>query len=308
MSKRKRRSVVPSRTNKKIDSHLPSAGKGSDYVLCCADALRSLRKLPRLPMLDLVVTSPPYNIGKSYEKKMGLGAYLDFHGEVIEEIVQRLKPTGSLCWQVGNYVENGYIEPLDILLHPIFRNHKLILRNRIVWHFGHGLHCKRRFSGRYEVVLWYTKSDDYTFNLDAIRVPSKYPGKRSYRGPNAGKLSSHPDGKNPEDVWSIPNVKGRHKEKTVHPCQFPVGLVERLVLAFTDPGDLVLDPFCGVGSAGVAAALHKRRFWGSDLSAAYIRVARSRVRAALEGRAVYRPHDQVLYDHTKSSLSRRPVE
>ena len=78
------------------------------------------------------------------------------------------------------------------------------MRNRIVWHFGHGLHASRRFSGRYEVIMWFTKSDDYTFNLDAVRVPQKYPQKKHFKGPRRGELSGNPLGKNPGDVWEIP--------------------------------------------------------------------------------------------------------
>lgn len=133
----------------------------------------------------------------------------------------------------------------------MFKEYKLQMRNRIIWHFGHGLHSKKRFSGRYEVVLWYTKSNEYTFNLDDVRVPSKYPGKRHFKGPKAGQLSGHPLGKNPDDVWNIPNVKSNHVEKTSHPCQFPVGLIERLTLALTNKSELIFDPFAGVASAGV---------------------------------------------------------
>jgi len=230
--------------------------------------------------------------------------YIAFQTRVIDAIVPRLKRTGSLCWQVGSYVQNGHIEPLDILLHPVFKKHNLALRNRIVWHFGHGLHCKRRFSGRYEVVLWYTHDDDYVFNLDAVRVPSKYPGKRTAQG----RYTGHPDGKNPEDVWDIPNVVGNHKEKTIHPCQFPVGLAERLILALTNPRGIVFDPFCGVGSTGVAAAAHKRRFLGVDTQRRYLDVAAKRIGNALCGREEYRPHDQPIYDHRESSLSIYPSE
>lgn len=148
---------------------------------------------------------------------------------------------------MGNYVDNGEIIPLDILLYPIFSSFKLKLRNRIVWHFGHGLHASKRFSGRYEVILWFTKTDEYVFNLDNVRVPQKLPNKKHFKGPNKGKLSGHPLGKNPSDVWEIPNVKSNHVEKTIHPCQFPVELIERLVLALTDEGDWVFDPFIGGG-------------------------------------------------------------
>ena len=171
------------------------------------DVEKFLDALPMQPIFDLVVTSPPYNIGKEYENQVPLSDYYDWQKRIIEKIYPRLKDNGSICWQVGNYVENGSITPLDIELAPIFKELNLHLRNRIIWHFGHGLHNKSRFSGRYEVIMWYTKSDTYTFNLDDVRVPAKYPGKRSYRGENKGKLSGNPKGKNPEDVWEIPNVK-----------------------------------------------------------------------------------------------------
>jgi adenine-specific DNA-methyltransferase len=237
-----------------------------------------------------------------------LESYLAWQTEIIDEIVPRLKPTGSLCWQVGNFVENGHIVPLDIEFAPIFRAHGLQMRNRIIWHYGHGLHAKRRFSGRYEVVLWYTKTDDYIFNLDDVRIPAKYPGKRHFKGPKVGQPSGNPLGKNPEDVWSIPNVKSNHREKTIHPCQFPVGLIERLVLALTGPSGLVFDPFAGVASAGVAATVHGRRFWGCELVDEYVHLGQQRLQDALDGHAIYRRHDEPLYDYRKSNLSRTPPE
>ena len=94
------------------------------------------------------------------------------------------------------------------------------MKNRIVWHFEHGLHLKHKFSGRYETILWFVKTDKYIFDLDKVRVPQKYPGKVGYKGKNKGKYSGNIKGKNPSDVWIIPNVKSFHKEKTIHPCQF----------------------------------------------------------------------------------------
>ena len=137
-------------------------------------------------------------------------------------------------------------------------------------------------------------------------MPAKYPGKKHFKGPNAGKFSGNPLGKNPEDVWNIPNVKSNHVEKTEHPCQFPVGLIERFVLSLTNPGDLVFDPFAGVASAGVAAALHQRRFWGCELMPSYAKTGVERLQETLEGSAKYRPHDRALYDHTQSKLSHAP--
>lgn len=278
-----------------------------DHAIWNGDVEAFLKSLPQKPTFDLIVSSPPYNIGKSYESKKALEKYLEWQERIIDLMVPLLRDTGSLCWQVGNFVDNGVIAPLDIEFAPIFKKHGLQLRNRIIWHFGHGLHNKRRFSGRYETIMWYTKTDDYVFDLDPVRVPAKYPGKKHFKGPKAGKLSGNPLGKNPEDVWSIPNVKSNHVEKTDHPCQFPVGLIERLVLSMSKAGDLVFDPFAGVASAGVAATIHGRRFVGCELDPSYSKTGMGRLQDALDGTAKYRPHDKPIYDHTTSPLSKAPV-
>lgn len=259
------------------------------------DCLELLHQIPS-GAAKLIVTSPPYNVGKSYEKKQTLEEYLAFQDSVIEESIRVLDERGSICWEVGNHVSDGEVFPLDILLYPMFKKRGLKLRNRIVWSFGHGLHCSRRFSGRHETILWFTKGDYYVFNLDPVRVPSKYPGKRSFKGPNKGQLSGNPLGKNPTDVWDIPNVKFNHVEKTEHPCQFPVELVERLVLALTDPGDLVVDPFMGVGTTCVAAVLRGRRGAGAEIVRDYVATARNRVWLALTGRLRTRPMGRPVYE------------
>jgi adenine-specific DNA-methyltransferase len=282
--------------------------KVTNNALFGMDVEKFLDTLPCEPIFDLVVTSPPYDIGKEYEERIPLEDYIAWQKRIIEKIYVRLKSTGSICWEVGNYVNNGSIVPLDIELAPIFKGLNMQLRNRIIWHFGHGLHNKKRFSGRYEVIMWYTKSEDYVFNLDPVRVPSKYPGKKYFKGPNKGKLSGNPLGKNPEDVWEIPNVKSNHIEKTIHPCQFPVGLVERLVLSMTNEGGLVFDPFSGVASSGVAALLHGRTYWGCELMPEYIKISKERLEATLDDTVKYRPFDKPIYDHTKSNLSIVPDE
>lgn len=287
-------------------SKFPLPDNISDYFLWNGDSESFLDHLPEKPIFDLVVTSPPYNIGKDYEKKKTLDIYLNWQERIIKKIHPRLKDSGSICWQVGNYIENGIIQPLDIELAPIFKKLGMQLRNRIIWKFGHGLHCKKRFSGRYEVVMWYTKTDDYKFNLDSVRVPSKYPGKKHFKGPKAGQLSGNPMGKNPEDVWEIPNVKSNHVEKTIHPCQFPVGLIERLVLSTTEKDDLVFDPFAGVASAGVASIIHERKFWGCELFPQYLKIGARRLNKALKGTEKYRPYYKPVYDHTLSNLSKAP--
>ena len=263
--------------------------------MSCEDNLAFMRPLPD-GMMKLIVTSPPYNIGKRYEQRSPLDAYIKAQAQVISECVRLLSDQGSLCWQVGNHVDNGEIFPLDIWLYPIFREHGLKLRNRIVWHFEHGLHCSKRFSGRYETILWFTKGDDYTFNLDPVRVPSKYPGKKYFKGPKMGQLSGNPLGKNPGDIWLIPNVKHNHVEKTDHPCQFPVELVERLVLSMTDDGDNIFDPYMGVGSSIVAAIKNGRSGYGCDVDRAYVDIAWERVHLERAGLLKTRPMGKPVYD------------
>ena len=271
---------------------------GVDSAIACQDNIEFMASLPDGAM-KLIVTSPPYNIGKLYEERVPLDSYIHGQARVIAECVRLLHPNGSLCWQVGNSVEEGEVFPIDTLLYPLFKEHGLKLRNRIVWHFEHGLHCTRRLSGRYETINWFTKSDKYFYDLDPIRVPSKYPGKRHFKGPNAGKLSGNPKGKNPGDVWIFPNVKSNHVEKTIHPCQFPVELVERLVLSMTNPGDAVLDPYMGVGTSIVAALMHGRRGYGCDIVGEYVDIAKARILALQAGTLKTRPMGKPVYDPTK---------
>lgn len=250
----------------------------ADIILFEGDRLDLMRSIPD-KLVKLVITSPPYNLGKVYEcKEKDFSKYLTGQEDTIREAIRVLTDDGSICWQVGTYVNNGEILPLDIPIYTISKKFGLKLRNRIVWHFGHGLHCSKRFSGRYETILWFTKTDLYTFNLDAIRIPQKYPEKKHYKkNEKYGTFSCNPLGKNPSDVWEITNVKYGHPEKTIHPCQFPITLVERLILSMTNPGDIVLDPYLGVGSTICAAIIHNRIGYGSEIRGEYLRIAEERI-------------------------------
>ena len=267
----------------------------AEVTMRTADNLEFMQSLDDGSM-KLIVTSPPYNIGKSYEAREPLEKYIRDQTRVVSECVRLLNPQGSICWQIGNHVRNGEIFPLDVVLYQVFKDFGLKLRNRIIWHFEHGLHCKKRLSGRYETIMWFTKENDYTFNLDPIRVPSKYPGKKHYKGPKIGQRSGNPLGKNPGDIWIFPNVKNNHIEKTIHPCQFPVELVERLVLALTDEGDCVFDPYMGVGSTVIAAVRHGRKGYGCDTVEEYVDVAWERVNQLRVGRLKTRPMNKPVYD------------
>jgi len=275
-----------------ISSKLSSS---SDVFFHQGDCLELLRSLPQ-GIARLIVTSPPYNIGKKYERKTGLDEYLESQENVIKECHRVLADDGSICWQVGNFVSENEIVPLDIALWPAFRKLGFKMRNRIIWHFEHGLHCSRRFSGRYETIIWFTKNDRYVFNLDKVRVPQKYPGKRYFKGPKAGQYSCNPLGKNPGDMWIIPNVKHNHVEKTIHPCQFPVELIERLVLSMTDEGDNVFDPYMGVGSSVLAAVKNGRTGYGCDISEEYVDVAWERLHLLRAGMLRTRPMGKPVYD------------
>ncbi|SEB03185.1 adenine-specific DNA-methyltransferase [Paraburkholderia sartisoli] len=247
-------------------------------------------------------------MGKEYEGNNEVESFVDAHLAMLPEIVRVTAPGGSICWQVGNYVRKNEVIPLDYLVYDVMRAFPdMKLRNRIVWMFGHGLHCQTRFSGRHETILWFTKGDDYLFDLDAVRVRQKYPGKRSSKGPNKGELSGNPKGKNPSDIWDIPNVKANHIEKTEHPCQFPVALVQRLVKALCPVDGILLDPYCGVGSSGVAAMLEKRRFLGGELSEKYADVAKDRITEAVSGIARVRPLDMPVYEPSPNEkVAKRP--
>lgn len=278
--------------------------QSESIVVFPGDCLDLLESMPD-ESVQLIATSPPYNIGKEYEKRLHLDHYIQQQTKVVSECVRVLSSRGSICWQVGNYVHNGAITPLDAVLYPLFTASGLKMRNRIIWHFEHGLHCRKRFSGRYETIMWFTKSADYVFNLDAVRVPQKYPKKKYFKGPKAGQYSCNPLGKNPGDLWVIPNVKSNHVEKTEHPCQFPVELIERLVLSLTDKGDWVFDPFLGTGTTVIAAIRHGRRGAGAETEAKYVEIALRRIRQEMEGVLKTRPMDRPVYDPTEGGAGLR---
>jgi len=283
------------------------------------DALTALDKVDDASC-SLLVTSPPYNIGKEYErdKRRTLPEYLEWIDPIMENAVAKVSDGGHVCWQTGNFVEDGEVFPLDFFFYERLFKLGLKLRNRIIWHFNFGLHAQRRFSGRYETLLWFTKGDDYYFNLDPVRVPQKYPGKRhsSTKGERAGLPSGNPKGKNPSDfwtfdpksgfdrdpVWEFPNVKANHPEKTFHPCQFPTELVERCVLALTRPGETVLDPFIGSGTTGIAALKHGRKVVGIDRDPRYVALARTRFALLAQNQLVTRPMGKPIYKPSTTEL------
>ncbi len=272
-------------------------------------------------IFQLIMTSPPYNMDKEYEKMQSLEKYSKEIESVIGKLSILLDEKGSICWQVGNYInpKTKEVVPLDIFYHELFRKHGFILRNRIIWHFGHGLHASQRFSGRYETIMWYSKSEKYIFNLDAVREKHKYPGKTYYKGPKKGQISGNPKGKNPSDVWEIlksdwdrqiweiPNVKANHKEKTIHPCQYPVELVGRCILALTNENDWVLDPYAGVGSTLLASLIHNRNCVGIEKYKKYILVGKKRIKQFEQGNPEVREFGKPIFNpNPNMAVSKKP--
>ena len=263
------------------------------------DCLPWLSSLPA-ESVDCIISSPPYNIGKEYESRQALDAYLAEQAQVLAQCARVLKTTGSIFWQVGAYSNRGSLIPLDIRFFPILEDLQLIPRNRIMWVRQHGLHARNKFSARHETILWFTKTDDYKFYLDAVRVPQKYQNKKSWRGQNKGELTCNPEGKNPGDVWVFQNVKHNHEEQTVHPAQFPEDMVARMTLATTQTGDVVLDPYMGTGTVAVVARDHGRRFLGAELDPGYHSVALRRLAGVPDANGLF-PNLKTLRDFCQRS-------
>ena len=223
----------------------------------------------------LHLTSPPYNLGKPYGGANGASAdcmrFTYYHGflmQVISELARTAKPGGTILLNLGSTRDwEERLLPLDIMLFEDLRRAGLAFQSRIIWEIPHGLTPKRRLAERYETVLVCSKGEAQTFNPSAARVPQKEPGKRAFKGPDRGKLSGHPLGAHPTNVWRIRNVGSNHKERRWgdHPAQFPVALAKRGILLYSMPGDLVCDCFSGSGTTQHAAIETGRNFIGADL-------------------------------------------
>ena len=288
--------------------------KGNKVTLFNGDCLELLKNMPD-ESVDLIVTSPPYCIGKAYEDPHDdIETFKQQHINIFNDMYRVLKTGGSVCWQVGYHVSDKCIVPLDYIIYELFTSLSkdicapLILRNRIIWTFGHGLNSTNRFSGRHEVILWFTKGEQTIFNLDDIRVPQKYPGKRSYKGPHKGEFSGNPLGKNPSDVWTIPNVNANHLEKTNHPCQFPVAIPQRLIKALTPSEGVVLDPFSGSGTTGVAAIIEGRKFVGAEIQDNYYDISKNRLNEAANGNIRIREDKPVVEPNQNTAVAKLPEE
>lgn len=176
----------------------------------------------------------------------------------------------------------------------------MLPRNRIVWVRQHGLHGRNKFSARHETILWFTKSNGYKFFLDPIRVPQKYQDKKAWSGEKRGELTCNPLGKNPGDIWIFRNVKHNHEEQTIHPAQFPEDMVARIILSTTEPGDVVLDPYMGTGTAAVVARDHDRHYIGAEIDKDYHSVALRRISGLPDADGCF-PNLKTLRDYAEAT-------
>ena len=230
------------------------------------------------PVFDLTVTSPPYNIGKEYEKVMPITRYVNWCKIWMSLIYKTTKKNGSFWLNVGyTKIKNeGKAVPLAYLL---WNKNKFYMIQELIWHYGAGVAMRKSLSPRNEKVLWFVKNPhNYVFNLNSIRNPHvKYPNQKKH-----GRLKVNPNGKNPSDVWYIPKVTSGKKrssaERTKHPAQTPIELFKRLILASSNKNDLVLDPFVGSGTACVAANRLGRKSIGIDKNKDYLDMAINRIK------------------------------
>jgi len=245
-------------------------------IVYTGDCLSLMRRLDS-GVFDLTVTSPPYNIGKEYEAHRQIGDYVAWCADWLKEVSRITAPSGEFWLNLGYLAHSDKAKCLPIA-YLLWDKVPMYLLQEITWNYGAGVAGKRSFSPRNEKFLWYVKDKDrYTFNLDAVRDTNvKYP----YQTKN-GRLRCNPLGKNPGDVWQIPKVtSGKNRsspERTAHPAQFPIALIERIIRACTNPGDIVLDPFLGSGTVAEAALRTGRSVVGFEILPRYVRIAEERI-------------------------------
>lgn len=253
---------------------------GEGYAIYNVDCLPALRRLPD-NLFALTVTSPPYNIGKEYETPLPIEDYLQWSDQWMAEVHRTTQLQGALWLNLGYIPVAGKAKALP-LPYLLWNRCRFFLIQEVVWNYGAGVAAKKSLSPRNEKLLWYVKDPDaYTFNLDAIRDPDvKYPKQKKN-----GKLRCNTIGKNPSDVWQIAKVTSGEKrsslERTPHPAQFPLDLINRIVLGFSNPGDLVLDPFIGSGTVALACLTHGRRVLGFEINPTYCVYAAERIERLL---------------------------
>lgn len=242
--------------------------EGKHYLIYNRDCLDSMKKLPK-NLINLTVTSPPYNIGKEYESILEREEYLGWCKNWIEEIY-RLTASHGAFWLNLGYISLSNRAKAIPLPYLLWDKIPFFLIQEVVWNYGAGVATKKFLSPRNEKFLWYVKdSENYTFNLDEIRDSNvKYPNQKKN-----GKLRCNRIGKNPSDVWQVAKVTSGKKrsssERAPHPAQFPLDVINRIIKGFSNNQDFVLDPFMGSGSTAEACLTHYRKVIGFEIKEDY---------------------------------------
>jgi adenine-specific DNA-methyltransferase len=254
----------------------PAAYQRPGVLVYHGDCLDLMRRLTG-DLFSLTVTSPPYNIGKEYEQPVELTRYLEWGTQWIAEIHRLTNPAGAFWLNLGYLSLPGRAKAIPIP-YLLWDRVPFFLVQEIVWNYGAGVAAKASFSPRNEKFLWYVKDPlNYTFNLDEVRDPNvKYPFQKKN-----GKLKCNPLGKNPTDVWQFPKVtSGANRsaeERTAHPAQFPVAVIDRIVKACSNEGDLLFDPFLGSGTVAEVALRNRRGVVGVEIEKKYVEIASERL-------------------------------
>lgn len=237
-------------------------------TVLCGDAVEEMSKLPE-KSVRLIVTDPPYNLGKNYgnsKDSLAFEEYLSFSRKWLSEAKRLLTDDGSI------YVCMGvrYISYIYTILEQELG---FTFNSWITWHYTQGIGKTKGFSPRHDDILMFTKHPkDFVFHLDDVRVPQKY-----YRSVNNMR------GANPGNVWEFSHMHYCNRNRKEHPTQKPEGLFERMILASSDVGDTVLDPFVGSGTALRVCQQTGRNGIGIDNNPAYIAMTHRRLREPFVG-------------------------
>jgi len=198
------------------------------------------------------------DIAKKNDERAAFAAYLYYMMIRLNLCKRVLKQTGSIylhCdWRASHY--------LKMVMDEVFGVDSF--QNEIIWHYHWGLHIDKRWNRKHDSILFYSKSNKWQFNADSVREPYSE-GSIMSQSPKWNK-SYNPNGRLPEDVWGIPTINGMSKERVGYPTQKPIKLLERIILASSNEGDTVLDPFCGCGTTIMAAQKLNRRWIGIDIN------------------------------------------
>lgn len=239
----------------------------SEQKVILGDAITCLSAFPD-HSFDLIIADPPYNLGKDYGNNhdiKGFKEYLDFSREWTSQCARLLKPMGTL------YVFMGF-RFISYLYDILDRELGLFFNSWIVWHYTQGIGKTKGFSPRHDDILMFTKSNEFVFNLDDVRVPQKY-----YRERNNMR------GANPGDVWTFSHVHYCNNNRQNHPTQKPEGLIERMVLASSNMGDSVLDPFSGSGTTLRVCQQLNRSCIGIEMNPEYVEITDKRLQTNFTG-------------------------